>query len=397
MERNINKISSVPLLSSQPIIKCEKPEEPRILSAQHRLSLTRNEASVLYGLTSYPTYSDSALADALHLKLSTLTSIKRRLTTHTLFHTLNIPLVNHLGCELLAVIHTQFNPVMPLEQRIQTTKENIEVFDELFLSVGDHEKGFSLSLSENYTNIGRINEIRTELFGRTGLLDKKYPAEVIFPFQTSTIHRFFDYARLLQQLFTLPLLPQPSNRPWFSGTEPTSLSPTEQQVFLALVQYPTATTQDIGTMLAVSRHTVARMKNDFLTQGLLRPIIIPDLKKLGFELLTFTHLQFNPHKAPTDDDLTALDTPATIFLASRKFEAVRLAAYPTYQSYLEDDMTILRHLKENDLLASPPTTGAYSYDRLAFIKDFDFASLTRKILATPTHQKENHPRKTKNT
>ena len=386
------------LLSSHAIFKCENNEATIILSAQHKLSLTRNEASVLYGLTSYPTYTDSALADVLGLKLSTFTSIKRRLATHQLFRTLNIPLVNHLGCELLAVIHTQFNPVMPLEQRIQTTKNNIEVFDELFLSVGDQEKGFSLSLSENYTNIGRINEIRTELFGRIGLLDKKYPTEVIFPFQTSTIHRFFDYVRLLQQLFSLPPLPLPSTRPWFSGTEPVNLSPTEQQVFLTLVQYPTATTQDIGTMLAVSRHTVARMKNDFLTQRLLRPIVLPDLHRLGFELLTFTHLQFNPHKAPTDDDLAALDTPATIFLASRQFEAVRLAAYPAYQSHLEDDMTILRHLKENDLLASPPATGTYSYDRLALIKDFDFASLTRKILAaSPAYQKENHQKKTKNT
>jgi len=359
-------------------------EESAILSANHKLSLTHNEALVLYGLTSYPTYTDSALADALALKLSTLTSIKRRLEGHQLFRTHNIPLVNHLGCELLAVIHTRFNPVMPLEQRIQTTKQNIEIFDELFLSVGDREKGFSLSFSENYTTIGRINDIRTELFGRTGLLDKQYPTEVIFPFETSTIHRFFDYARLLQQLFSLPPLEIPSNRPWFSGTEPASLTPTEQQVFLALVQYPTATTQDIGTMLAVSRHTVARMKNDFLTAGLLRPVVIPDLRRLGFELLTFTHLQFNPHKAPTEDDLTALDTPATIFLASRKFEAVRLAAYPTYQSHLEDDMTILRHLKENDLLAAPPATGAYSYDRLALIKDFDFASLTRKILGSPS-------------
>jgi len=284
---------------------------------------------------------------------------------------------------------------MPLDQRISTTKENIEIFDELFLSVGDQEKGFSLSLSENYTNIGRINEIRTELFGRTGLLDKQYPTEVIFPFETSTIHRFFDYTRLLQTLFNLTALTQPSTRPWFSGTEPATLSPTEQQVFLALIQYPTATTQDIGTMLAVSRHTVARMKNDFLTHGLLRPIVVPDLRRLGFELLTFTHLQFNPHKAPTDDDLAALDTPATIFLASRKFEAVRLAAYPTYQAHREDDMAILRHLKENDLLATPPQTGAYSYDRIAVIKDFDFASLTKKILAKNTPiQKE---KKTKNT
>ena len=164
--------------------------------------LTKNEKKVLYGITRYPALNDSDLSAVMNVKLSTLTSIKRRLAHEGYFRSLMVPLVNRLDCELLAIIYMQFNPVIPLRERVETTKRTIEVFDEIFFSVGEEEKGFSMSLSQNYTNIGRINEIRTETFGKLGLLEKEYPHEVIFPFETSHIHRFFDFP-VLSHLFSL--------------------------------------------------------------------------------------------------------------------------------------------------------------------------------------------------
>ena len=234
-------------------------------------ALTKNEKKVLYGITRYPTVNDSELADIIDVKLSTLTSIKRRLADNGYYRTLMIPLVNRLGCELLAIIYMQFNPVIPLGERVETTKKTIEVFDEIFFSVGEEEKGFSMSLSQNYTNIGRINEIRTETFGRLGLLEKEYPHEVIFPFETSHIHRFFDFAPILKQLFTIEddRKKQPS-KDLFSNVTPMDFTTKEKKVYNALVEHPTATTQQIGEHVGLSRHTVARMKNQFFDDGLLQ-------------------------------------------------------------------------------------------------------------------------------
>ncbi len=287
---------------------------------------------------------------------------------------------------------------MPLEERVKTTRRSIEVFDELVLSLGEQEKGFSLNLSQNYTNIGRISDVRTEIFGRVGLIDKSYPREIVFPFATSSVHRFFDYSRLLQAAFALDPLELPTQEPWFSGTEPVLLSATERRVLVAIVQHPTATTQELGDGLGVSRHTVARLKQSFLSSGLLRPIVLPALDRLGFQLLTLSHIAFNPHRAPTTADCEALDTPSTVFYVGRKFEAVVLSAYPSYQEFKEDEMQTLRYLREHDLIVAPPLTETYSYDRLAVIKDFDFAAITKKILAEPgVSQKENGKRSAKNT
>jgi hypothetical protein len=57
-----------------------------------------------------------------------------------------------------------------------------------------------------------------------------------------------------------------------------------------------------------------------------------------------------------------------------------LAVYPTFQEFKEDEMQKIRFLKENDLISTMPFIGTYMVDRMVIIKDFDFASLTKKIL-----------------
>ncbi len=342
---------------------------------------SKNEKKVFHGICAYPTVTDSQLANLLEMKLSTLTSIKRRLAAQGYYRSIMFPLLNRLGCELLAVMYMHFNPVIPLKQRMETTKRTIEVFDELFFSVGEQEKGFSISLSQNYTNIGRINDIRTETFGRLGLLEKEYPHEVIFPFETSQMHKFFDFSSFLQNLFELDATPKtnPSTN-LFRNTTTVDLTEKEKKVYNALVAYPTATTQQIGEQVNLSRHTIARMKKQFLAQGLLQLLILPNLKTIGVEILTFYHIRFNPSKTPSPQDLACLDSPSTIFFASRKFEAVLLSAYQTYQHYKEDQMNKITFLKENNLFSHPPFISTYILDRMEIIKDFDLPPLVNRIL-----------------
>jgi DNA-binding CsgD family transcriptional regulator len=347
--------------------------------------LTKNEKKVLSGICAHPQITDSELSILLQVKLSTLTSIKRRLAAEGYYRSLIFPLPNRLGCELLAVIYMQFNPVIPLKQRMETTKRTIEVFDEIFYSVGEEEKGFSLSLSQNYTNIGRINEIRTETFGKLGLLEKEYPHEVVFPFETSHIHRFFDFSPFLEHLFALQENHPASTTPdLFRKISTIEFTPKEKKVYIALVEHPTKTTQQIGEIVNLSRHTVARMKKNFFENGLLQTFILPNLKKLGIEILTFSHISFNLNHAPSTQELSILNTPSSIFFASRKFEAVLLSAYPTFQEYKEDEMNKIRYLKEHNLFAHPPFISTYMFDRMEVIKDFDFSPLVHKILGNDT-------------
>lgn len=346
-------------------------------------NLTKNEQLVLYGLTKYPQKNDSTIAEILNLKLSTYTSIKRRLKDQDLYRTIALPLLNKLGCELFTITHTTFNPVIPLEERIHTTTKTIEVFPEIFFSIGEQEQGFSLSLSQNYTELGRINDIRTQTFGAVGLLEDEYPQETIYPFKTSKITRFFDFTRPLNHLFNLNQKDKetPPHDEWFSASKHT-LSTKEKHILSTLVEYPNETTQSVGKKIGLSRHTIARMRYHFQEQGLLKYITIPNFKKLGYTILTVYHIKLNPQNASPKIDLSALDTHSTILFSRRHFEFSIISIYSSYQEFKEDMMIKIRYLKEHNLIRTAPKIFEYPLDRSIIIKPVDLAPITKHLLTS---------------
>ncbi len=346
--------------------------------------LNLNEKQVLYGLIKYPNIPDRELAKLIKIKHSTVTTIRNRLRKQEIFRTLNFPNLEYLGSKMLAVIYTKFSPLIPLDERVDITGKTIEVFDEIFLSVGEQDKGFSLSLSEDYATIGKINDIRTQTFGIRGLLEETYPNMVIFPFAISKIYRFFDFSPLIHHVFHLPS-DETLERKTYDYMKPeniVNLSETEKNVYSAIIQFPEMSTDEIGTELGISRHTVSRMKRRFERDNLLRKMYLPNLKKLEFQILVFYHIQFSPSTPPDieRDQALILQSDSSIFFATRNFEAVMICVYTDYNDYRQDKNRITQTLKENQWVTSTPLILSYSLDSLIFIKDFRFSPITAKVL-----------------
>jgi DNA-binding MarR family transcriptional regulator len=345
--------------------------------------LAPNEKLLLYGLIKYPNVADKHLSEKLNVKHSTVTSIRHRLQENNYFKTLTIPRLQNLGCKMLVVIYTNFSPLYPLHERVKITGRTIEVFDEIFFSIGEQDKGFSLSLSKDYGTIGKINDIRTQTFGEHGLLEDKYPFMIVFPYEISKIYRFFDYAPLLKNNFSIALQSEetPPIHSTFHGDEHT-FSDTEKNTYCMLVKHPGLSDREIGEKLGLSRHTISRLRRDFQQNNLIKNINLPDLKKLGFEILTFIHIRFDPKNPPNmeKDEAKSLMSDSTILMASRMFEAFLLSVHVDYDDYQKDRTHIMQVLKENNWIAESPVFRTHSLSELIYIKDFKFAPIARKIL-----------------
>ena len=131
-----------------------------------------------------------------------------------------------------------------------------------------------------------------------------------------------------------------------------------------LTKYPEISDSKIGGEIGVSRHTVSRLRRDFVQNNLIRKINLPDLKKLGFEIMTFYHIKFDPSNPPDieTDDIELLMNDSSIFMASRMFEAfmlsvssggkglfLLLAGNPGPSEYVEE---LKREMPENGLLVA---------------------------------------------
>ena len=348
-----------------------------------KLELTKKEKLTLYGLASYPNLTDKQLSEKLNLKHSTVTSIRHRLRENEYFRALIIPRLQNMGCKLLAVIYTNFSPLIPLEERVKITGKTIEVFDEIFFSAGVQDKGFSLSLAQDYARIGKINDIRTQTFGRRGLLEDKHPRMIVFPFDISKVYRFLDFAPLLKRSFQLDQMSDVSVKNiGFADKGDVAFSDTEKNVYCMLIKYPELSDGEIGKKVGVSRHTVSRLRRGFESNNLIRKINLPNLKKLGFEILTFFHIRFDPRNSPDmeKDEASFLMGGSTIFFASRMFEAFMLSVHVDYDDYNRDKTRIMQLLKENKWIAQDPMIWTYSLSELIFIKDFKFAPIAKKII-----------------
>jgi DNA-binding MarR family transcriptional regulator len=344
---------------------------------------TKKEMLVLYGLVRFPEFTDKELSDKLNLKHSTVTSIRHRLKKNEYLRKLIIPNLQSMGCQMLVAIYSHFSPLIPLLERIEITGKTIEVFPEIFFSVGEEDKGFSLSLSRNYATIGKINDIRTQTFGGRGLLEEEYPNLVIFPFEISKIYRFFNFAPLLKTNFDLDIdFEDDTEYDKFKNTEIEPFSDTEKNVYCMLVSYPDISDNIIGRDLGVSRHTVSRLRRKFKEKRLISEIVLPNFVNLGFEILAFYHISFDPRNSPNmeEDEAVSLMSDSTVFLASRRFESVMISVYKDYDDYKNDMMKIMQILKQNQWIAEDPIIRTYSLSTMVFIKDFQFAPITSKIV-----------------
>ena len=344
------------------------------------VNLTNYEKKVLYGIAKFPNANDRQLAEKFGMKQSTVAAIRKRLREEGYYRIYSIPMLQNFGAEMMAVIHTNFNPVIPMEKRIEITEEKIEAAEEIFFSVGEEDKGFSLSFAKNYTAIGKINDIRTTTFGSLGLLEKEYPKEVIFPFEISKTYRFFNFAPLLAKIFGI----KDDNKyeENFFDIKNAELSNREKKVFCKIIEYPELPSKDIAEMLGITRHTVGRMRRKFVEERYIKTMVVPNFEKLDLRILAFYYVPLNPHTPPEfeKNELKELLHEEIIFFATRRFEFVAISIHPDYESYKMCKTEIMQKLKENDWISLTPLIRTYSLNKTKIIKDFNFLPITKKLI-----------------
>jgi DNA-binding MarR family transcriptional regulator len=340
------------------------------------MNLTNNEKKVLYGIVKFPNYNDKMLSEKIFLKQSTISAIRKRLKEEGYYKIISVPMLQNLGAEMLVLIHTNFNPVIPLEKRIEITEKSIEAYEEIVFSMGEEDKGFSISFSRNYTDIGKINDIRAKTFGKLGLLDREYPKEVIFPFEISRIYRFFTFAPLLSNLFGIDDKIRDEN---LFKIKKANLGRKEVDIFCKFVENPEASLKEIAEKAGITRHTAGRMKRKFFGD-MLKLVVIPDFSKLNLKILSFCHLIFDPKHAPADDEIKKIIDAPTIFFAARNFEYVSISMHRNYESYKFHKMQALQKIRENGWEAEKYIIRTFSIDKAKIIKDINFLPITKKLL-----------------
>lgn len=361
--------------------------------------ISSSEKLVIVGLVTYPDKKDTEIADILSLPNSTFASVKSRILEEGFLREINIPIFPKLGFELLASVYSDFNPSISVEERIANTRKTVEVYPEIIFSMGESHRGFSISIAENVTSIMRISQERMKLLADLNLLEIELPQEVVFPFEMSRVHRFFNLAPLLYTklnredrsiLSDIPGLEDDIYRKddilkvndTNSRMRPVDidLSRKHLEIMYELIKYPQYSASRLANMIPHSRHTISRVKDMLIEEGYLTAMRVPDLSKLGYSMLSLFHVKIDP-KRPLDQEIgehQELLQDDTVFLVSRPSELMMLAVYENYPHYNRGMSLFNQFLKSRDHMSKIPNIRNHSLSEAIWVKTFVHHPLIKK-------------------
>ncbi|UCH89430.1 MAG: hypothetical protein JSV49_01920 [Thermoplasmata archaeon] len=344
--------------------------------------LSKNEQLVLYGLVKNPLLNDRELAEKLKLNISTLTAIKNRLKKRQYFFTVRIPMLQNIGCELIAVNIFKLNLTMTQESYTKMEKEFVKKFPEAIFMLYESDFMLVVSIAQNFTELRKVIDEIKSILSKYEVIDESGSKTLFFPFQTTRILNLFDYGPLLQRSFGIKDDKKKDQKILKTFNEPKKLSRIEKIVLYGLVKYPDLPDKKIAEYTSVTRQVVARLRKEFENEELIKTLRIPNLKKLGFSILSFAFANIN---VKTSMDvrkkymkLLQHDIP-TIFWASGNVESFIISVMKDFDDYKDLYVKGFGHLQKSNMFIEMPEPKSVSINYLKYVKYHDYAPLVKKV------------------
>lgn len=348
--------------------------------------LNKNEKLVLYGLVKYPLFNDRELSEKIKLKMTTVTAIKNRLKKNTYYYTVRIPVLQNLGCELMMASLMNYNPIILDKDRIRVYNDILaDNIPEIVYSQTESDVGFCLGIAKNYTEIHHAIENMERVYRENDIIEAAQPSYYFFPFEYSKIYNFFDYAPIIKHTFKVSIKGEedelyPAEIP---RTDITKLSNVEKRVLYGLIRFPDIPDSKIAENIDVTRQVVSKLRKSFEDDGILKTLRIPNLKKLGFEIMSVAHYRHNP-KIPLDKRgkgiKQVLSEFPQIFMVTGNLESVMINVCRDFTEFQELKNKAYAQYKKQEFLLEPPEIMVFSIPNLKVIVEHSYASLVEKIL-----------------
>ncbi len=352
-----------------------------------RGTLNHNERLVLYGMIRYPLLNDRELASKIKLKMTTVTAIKNRLKKSKYYTTIRVPVLQYMGTELFCLMHSKFNPVIPENEIIEKIKMISQIAPEFFYGVYDSGEGFGLAFARSYTDM--LESIEKIIIGGRSenfIEPSDVPLEnfMFFPLRKSIIYNFFDFGPILSREFKIKFGDEPDGlEPTFSKPKEMSLTNIEKRVLYGLVNYPNLPDSQISEKISVTRQVISKLKKSFEEDGLIKTIKVPNLKKLGYEILMLSYQHFNPltplEKRQKGIQMVMNEFPVILNI-SGNLESVVIGVSKDFRELQELKNKAISFYKKEQFLLGEPKIEVFSIPNLKIITDHNYGPIVKKVL-----------------
>jgi DNA-binding Lrp family transcriptional regulator len=353
-------------------------------------SLSEKEKKVLVHITRYPSVPHSKICDILGMKKSTFSHVKNSLAARGYYHPIRIPLFRCIGCELLMISYGALDRTTSIESRMTVAKDLFSEFSEFFYIISESNQAVNFAVSQNYTEYDKDVQRFNQLYTEKGFLDDKGFKYVAFPFETSNIISFFNYAPYLSRHLEVDMdkIDYDERIDTCNTCPPQEvvvgdMSFIERKIFYGLIAYPELSDSNLAEQIGASRNTIAKLKGRFIREGLILTKMIPDLGMLGARLMNFTHISFHPRidskrKKMAADLAQKILTP--VLFVHKSLEGVMLVPFSDYEDFQVRYGKLMRTYLDRNIILEEPKNLLLSIPQMVTIKNHVYAPLVRKVL-----------------
>jgi len=255
--------------------------------------LRKTDALVLFGLVHHPDQPQREVAERLGLRLSTLNAAKKRLEKGGFATTVMVPSGQSLGFDSLVASFRNFTLTGPVELLARTDRAIAKESRRTVFGLYENLQSFSMSYARSDGDLDRYRSLVARISSTDGAVQRQEGArQDVFRLRDLEKARSFDFSNVLATAFGLPM-PE-SDRPAapVRAGAITSLPESASRLLRHLIGKPTATDSQAANSLGRSRQSVARLRQRLEDDGLLRRLVLPDLRRVGVNTLTATILDF---------------------------------------------------------------------------------------------------------
>jgi DNA-binding MarR family transcriptional regulator len=345
------------------------------------IHLTQNEQVILYHLVAYPDASDREISQKVRLGISTVTKIRNRLLREGYLTAVNIPDVQKIGAEIMTIGYGEFNPNIPIDQKLERSQEWIDKITGTFLTIGDGNQAIGMGFYRNYT-AGMESILMTKrLIGTEPMMTSGDINSLFISFGVAKFYRFFNYAPLLAK--TLGIRDTDYSEPNFymENTGDSHLTRKEKLVLYGLIKYPDHNDKNLGALLGISRQTISSVRKRFGRDGIITRRYIPNLVKLGFEVVVFAHIQMKNDVQMDPESLReALTEDNTITSICHGTDIVSISAFSNFADTKDRISTFLKDQKGQGLFTKEPIVYLWSANDLIYQISHDYHIPLSRIL-----------------
>ena len=344
--------------------------------------LTEKECMVYCALVKYPIKNDREISEITGINLSTVTAIRRRLESLDFYTKVRMPMVQHIGAELLTISYGEIDNTLPRKEKDKLFDQYAKEHDSIFLFFSSEDFAVQFSISKNYTDVKRDVDDLQHFLSKNKMLTAKTWHYVIFPFEVSSLINYFDFSYIMNHLVCDTPYKIPEINLKYRKYDKITLTNKEKAAFVSLVNNPTMADNAIAKEANLSRQTLSNMRQKFEDNGLIHEVNIPNFNALK-GILVFSHMLFNPDCMLEDRKngvKFVLESSPSIFLVSGSFESTLIHVVSDYDEFSTLKNKLLSYYANKKFLRGDGNIHLIPIQDLKIHKKFDFTGILKFLM-----------------